>query len=98
MPLYEYRCQDCGQITTVMASVDASRAVVACEACGGETRRIVSRPSVHRSKGSKLSRLDPKYDKMVDQAMRNTSSADPDRLINRRGDVAKGTPSEKKPF
>ena len=45
---------------------------------------------MHLSKGSKVARLDPKYDAMVDKAMRNTPAADPDRLINRRGDIAKG--------
>jgi hypothetical protein len=30
---------------------------------------------------SKVERADPRYDRMVDQAMRNTSSADPDRLL-----------------
>lgn len=45
---------------------------------------------MHLSKESKVARLDPKYDAMVDKAMRDTPSADPDRLINRRGDIAKG--------
>ena len=44
------------------------------------------------SKGSKVGRLDPKYDAMVDKAMRDTPGADPERLINRRGDIAKGRP------
>jgi len=63
-----------------------------CERCGDVAGRIVSRTSVHLSRRSKVARLDPKYDAMVDQAMRSTRSADPDRLINRRGDVAKGRP------
>ena len=54
--------------------------------------RIVSRPFIQLSAKSKVGRLDPKYDKMVDRAMKNTTSADPDRLINRRGDIAKGRP------
>jgi len=45
--------------------------------------RIVSRPSVHLSKMSKLEKLDPKYDKMVDRAMKNTASADPDRILEK---------------
>ena len=97
MPLYEYRCGACGEVTTVMASVSASNDAVNCELCGAETHRIVSRPSVHLSSRSKVRRLDPKYDKMVDQAARNSPNSDPDRLINRRGDVAKGRDDGKKP-
>ena len=91
MPVYEYRCADCGALTSRLASINAIPGKVGC-ACGGTASRIVSRPSVHLSKGSKVSRLDPKYDAMVDKAMRNTPAADPDRLINRRGDIAKGRP------
>ncbi|MCY3837931.1 MAG: hypothetical protein OXH09_04660 [Gammaproteobacteria bacterium] len=89
MPVYEYRCADCGAVTSTLASVNAIPRQIGC-ACGGTAARIVSKPSVHLSKGSKVARLDPKYDAMVDKAMRNTPAANPDRLINRRGDIAKG--------
>ena len=90
MPLYEYRCQHCRAIVTRLASVQDIPANVACDHCDSLAARIVSRPSVHRSARSKAARLDPKYDKMVDRAMGNTAAADPDRLINRRGDISKG--------
>ena len=35
------------------------------------------------SSASKVARLDPKYEKRVDQAIRNTPLADPDRLLRR---------------
>jgi len=91
MPVYEFRCPECGAVASELASVERIPETIQCE-CGGTASRIVSRPSVHRSKASKVSRLDPKYDAMVDRAMSNTPSADPDRLINRRGDIAKGRP------
>ena len=91
MPVYEFRCPECGAVTSELASVENVPETVACE-CGGRAKRIVSRPSVHRSKGSKVARLDPKYDAMVDKAMRNTPTGDPDRLIDRRGDIGKGRP------
>ena len=95
MPIYEYRCSDCRAVTSVMAPISRANAPCPCEHCGSEqTRRIVSRPSVHLSNLSKLERLDPKYDKMVDRAMDNTRDADPDRLINRRGDISKGLPDK----
>lgn len=90
MPVYEYRCPDCRAVTGHFASLRDMPGQVPCGHCGGAAGRIVSRPSVHRSAASKGARLDPKYDKMVDSAMRNTAAADPDRLINRRGDIAKG--------
>ena len=91
MPIYEFRCAECGAVTSELASVENVPKAVACK-CGGTAKRIVSRPSVHLSKGSKVALLDPKYDAMVDKAMRDTPTADPDRLINRRGDIAKGRP------
>lgn len=91
MPVYEYRCPACGAVTGKLASVNAIPGDVECR-CGARAVRIISRPSVHLSKGSKVARLDPKYDAMVDKAMRDTPTADPDRLINRRGDIAKGRP------
>lgn len=92
MPIYEYRCEKCDAVTGHLASIRAIPATVVCEQCGAQAMRIVSRPSIQLSAKSKVGRLDPKYDKMVDRAMRNTTSADPDRLINRRGDIAKGRP------
>ena len=94
MPLYEFRCPSCGAVTDHLASVRNIPKRVACERCGEAAPRVLSRPSVHLSKRSKVSRLDPKYDKMVDRAMRNTADADPDRLVNRRGDIAKGRPDD----
>ena len=91
MPVYEYRCADCGAVMSKLASVKDIPREVECS-CGATAARIISRPSVHLSKGSKVGRLDPKYDAMVDKAMRDTPTADPDRLINRRGDIAKGRP------
>ncbi|MCZ6643368.1 MAG: hypothetical protein O7F71_17475 [Gammaproteobacteria bacterium] len=35
------------------------------------------------SKLSKLEKLDPRYDKMVDHAMKSTPEADPDRYLKR---------------
>ena len=81
-------------MTGRLASIKAIPADVACEHCQGVATRILSRPAVKLSAKSKVGRLDPKYDRMVDQAMRNTASADPDRLINRRGDIAKGRPDD----
>ncbi len=82
--VYEYRCSGCGEITTHWSSIAARPQTVACEHCGrAGANRIVSRSAVRLSSASKVERLDPKYEKRVDQAMRNTPNADPDRLLKR---------------
>ena len=74
-----------------MVSVADKPEVIDCEYCGSnQTRRVISLPSVRLSNLSKVERLDPKYDRMVDSAMVSNPAADPDRLINRRGDISKG--------
>lgn len=83
MPIYEYRCSRCQAVTSAFASASERRDTLACESCGASAARIVSRPSVHLSKASKLDRLDPKYDKLVDSAMRSTPQAEPDRLLEK---------------
>lgn len=83
MPVYEYRCAECGEITSLVRSVSEHEPEVPCEHCGGRALRIISRPSVHLSRTSKLEKLDPKYDKMVDKAMRGTQNAEPDRVLDR---------------
>ncbi len=83
MPLYEYRCDACGALTSALRSISEATAPVSCEACGQPAHRIVSRPSVHLSKASKVDRLDPRYDRMVDRAMQNTRNAEPDQYLRR---------------
>jgi putative FmdB family regulatory protein len=83
VPIYEFRCAECGEITTRVSTVAARPADTVCEHCGGSATRIVSRSAVKLSGASKVERLDPKYDRMVDQAMKKTEQADPDRLLKR---------------
>lgn len=83
MPIYEYRCSACGVVRSVFRPASEYEKTLECEVCGSEARRIISRPSVHLSKASKLDRLDPKYDKLVDKAMQATPQAEPDRLLKR---------------
>ncbi len=83
MPIYEYRCVACRAVSSVFRSASEHEKTLTCEACGEEAARIISRPSVHLSKASKLDRLDPKYDKLVDKAMQSTPLAEPDRLLKK---------------
>ncbi|TDJ33606.1 MAG: zinc ribbon domain-containing protein [Gammaproteobacteria bacterium] len=83
MPIYEYRCEACGVISSVFSPLSELEKTIKCDSCGAVAHRIVSRPSVHLSKASKLERLDPKYDKMVDHEMKSTQQADPDWYLKR---------------
>jgi putative FmdB family regulatory protein len=61
MPLYEYKCPQCGAQTSVLYSrfAQAQKARVACEACGHKPmRRVLSAVAVHRGSGSERQRSD----------------------------------------
>ena len=93
MPYYEYRCPECVEVSTVFAHIDEKPSTVPCEhGCDARANPIASKLNVKLSGLSKVERLDPKYDRMVDQAMNQDPKSDPMRLVNRRGDPAKGKP------
>jgi len=84
MPIYEYRCRDCECLTDKYFPDTNAPAALSCKHCGGpDTHRIVSGAVYHASETTKTSKLDPKYEKMVDQAMRKSSSADPERILRK---------------
>jgi putative FmdB family regulatory protein len=84
MPIYSYRCRSCGGVTDAYASIDAAPEAITCEHCGRtETYRVVGRVAYHASENAKTARLDPKYEKRVDDALRKSSNADPDRLLRK---------------
>jgi putative FmdB family regulatory protein len=82
MPIYTYRCDQCGEVTEQLASINDIPENVVCEHCGDKhTHRIISSVAYHASEAAKTSRLDPKYEKMVDHAMKKSASADENRII-----------------
>ncbi len=84
MPIYEYRCPECRRVSSTYASVTEAPTTLACQHCGAaEATRIISRTAYHRSDMQKLDALDPKYDQKADRALRNTTEADPDRLLRK---------------
>lgn len=46
MPIYEYRCQNCGKEFELFRSTSASDDP-SCKFCGGTTRKLISRSSFH---------------------------------------------------
>jgi putative FmdB family regulatory protein len=58
MPIFEYHCQDCGVVTSVLIFAAAEERSVRCHACGGErVRRIPSRFAIHKSEASRVADL-----------------------------------------
>ncbi len=58
MPIYEYRCEDCGQISTFLTLSVSAVVEPVCSRCGGQRlKRLVSRVAVFRSEESRLESL-----------------------------------------
>ena len=82
-------------MSSIFASVEERPVAITCSHCdSNDTHGIVSRANVVLSSKSKVERLDPKYDKMVDSAMKKNPKADPDRLLRKMRDPATGRPDE----
>ena len=48
MPFYEYKCDDCGEVFTMLQKRDAAREGHKCPECSGEnTKRVLSTFSAH---------------------------------------------------
>lgn len=83
MPIYEYRCEACQRVSERTTTIAERPTEVECDHCGRLASRIISRSAVRLSSASKLDRLDPKYDRMVDNALNSNPLADPDRLLKK---------------
>ncbi len=84
MPIYAYRCERCGAASERLWRDFEPPASIECGECASpETHRVIGASAYLASTRSKLERLDPKYDRMVDHALASTPKADPDRLLKR---------------
>lgn len=55
MPVYEYECSDCGQVTEVIRSMSQADAPLACGSCGAsKTKRKHSIFAAHSGHGGAL--------------------------------------------
>ncbi len=92
MPIYEYRCQDCRHKTSKLWRGFDAPPSIACGSCTSpNTSRVISSVAFHRSLGSTLQDLDPRYDRMVDAAAANNSEADPDSFLRRATPLSDAT-------
>ena len=70
MPLYEFRCNACGQISSIYFRTSTDAPSVQCRHCGSrDIARILSTFASPLSEADKIARLDPKYQKQVDAAL-----------------------------
>ena len=83
MPTYDYRCTACDHLTSRAYPIAKTPRIVDCESCQQPANKIISQVSVKLSNMSKVEKLDPRYDKMVDAQMQNSNSADPDNYLRK---------------
>jgi len=58
VPIYEYRCEDCGKTSTFLTLSVGQAIDLKCQACGGaRLRKLVSRVAVQRSEESRVERM-----------------------------------------
>ena len=50
MPIYEYRCEQCGHVVEILQKVGA-RPGRKCEKCSGRLKKLISRTSFHLKGG-----------------------------------------------
>ncbi|HBB69642.1 MAG TPA: zinc ribbon domain-containing protein, partial [Geobacter sulfurreducens] len=52
MPIYEYRCEDCGGTFSLLQKMGAGERETCCPACGSDrVRKLISAPAVGSSAG-----------------------------------------------
>ncbi len=85
MPIYEYRCQECSKASSFYLRTSQSTPPSQCQHCdGGNLQRIFSAFAYVKSEGDKMAQLDPKYYKMVDQAMsKSPKDTDPEHHLRK---------------
>jgi len=53
MPIYDFRCRECGEVSEYMTLSYSASSTVVCSSCGSrELERLISAPSLLRSKAS----------------------------------------------
>ncbi len=89
MPIYEYKCKECGESVELIQSVNDAP-VTKCEKCGGEMSKVLSPPAIqfkgsgwyvtdysdkYSKKGKTEENSDKKEDKKTEEKKANTTAA-----------------------
>jgi putative FmdB family regulatory protein len=85
VPVYEYRCEQCREVSSFFLKTYGAAPQSGCKHCQSPNlKRIISSVAYLRSDADKLAQLDPKYGKMVDRALaKSPSDTDPDHYIRK---------------
>ena len=85
MPIYEYRCQQCSEVSSYYLKTYGAVPISGCKHCQSpDIQRIMSNVAHIRSEADKFAQLDPKYGKMVDQALAKApSDTNPDHYVRK---------------
>jgi len=85
LPVYEYRCLQCNEVSSYFLKTYGATPQSGCKNCESpDILRIMSRVAYIRSEADKFSQLDPKYGKMVDQALAKApSDTNPDHYVRK---------------
>ncbi len=69
MPIYEYRCQECGRLNSIFVRSSSTSVAPKCSRCGSDRlQKAVSRFAVMHSEESRLERIaDPSFLGDVDE-------------------------------
>lgn len=68
MPIYDYRCLDCGEVTEVITRSISSAVEPVCTKCrSARLEKMPSRIIQHQTEATKFEQLDPRYDRWVDE-------------------------------
>jgi putative FmdB family regulatory protein len=60
MPIYEYVCEACGDVTSQLVLQQGEATTPACRSCASrQTQRVMSRFALHRSEAHRLAAYDP---------------------------------------
>lgn len=59
MPIFEYRCADCGALTSLLVLAAGDEEALRCRVCDGRSlRRVPSAFAVHKTEAQRLGQLD----------------------------------------
>jgi len=59
MPIYEYLCESCGDVTSVLILKPREEKDATCRSCGGNRLdRMISRVVIHKSESQRLAEFD----------------------------------------
>ena len=81
MPLYEYRCHDCGEFTALRSLADYN-APMYCPECNAVAVKIVSVPNINLNSGSlsAIAKSDSTEPKLVNKNLKSQPNRDISRL------------------